>query len=74
MAVVRLVVYVLRRVFRRMAWIAPFERGLALVIWFAVALYITGLSGQVSDWLDAHALPFGAHHVPLSTLLAVRAR
>ncbi len=70
MAVVRLVVYVLRRVFRRMTWIAPFERALALVIWFAVALYITGLSSAVGDWLDAHTLPFGAHHVSLSTLLA----
>jgi small-conductance mechanosensitive channel len=69
MALVRLFVYVLRRSFPRSAWIGNFERLIALVIWLAVALHVTGLLGDLIDRIDAIALPVGKSQISLWDLL-----
>jgi small-conductance mechanosensitive channel len=68
MAIVRLVVYVLRRVFRNVAWIAAFERALALAIWAVVALHVTGWLADVVAWMEATKLPLGLTRVSLWTI------
>lgn len=65
MAVIRLLVYALRRALPNVRWLAPFERLLALVIWCAVALYLTGLAQGVEAWLQSVQLPFGGARVSL---------
>ena len=47
MAAVRLAVYVLRRALPRSTWLGTFERWIALLIWLGVALYLTGVLGDV---------------------------
>lgn len=65
MALIRLLVYVLRRAFSNLAFIAASERVIALAIWFVVALHVTGVLGDVVDWLDATKIPIGASTVSL---------
>lgn len=65
MALIRLLVYVLRRVFSNLALIAASERVIALSIWLLVALHVSGWLGAVVDWLDATKIPIGASKVSL---------
>lgn len=65
MALIRLLVYALRRALPRVHWLGPFERWLALAIWIGVALHMTGWSAHVIGWLEAIELPVGAARVSL---------
>ncbi len=69
MALVRLLVYALRRVFARAAFIGVFERSIAAVVWIAVALHLVGVLDDVVQWLDSHTLPLGRAPVSLWTLV-----
>jgi hypothetical protein len=53
MAAIRLFVYVLRRSLPRSSWIGAFERAIALVIWLAVALHVTGLLTDLIEVLES---------------------
>ena len=70
MAAIRLFVYVLRRSLPRAAWIGSFELGIALVIWLAVALYVTGLLSDLIGYLDAVRIPIGTAPLTLWDILA----
>ncbi|MCU0951162.1 MAG: mechanosensitive ion channel [Burkholderiaceae bacterium] len=69
MAVIRLVVYVLRRVLKNVALIATFERVIALTIWLVFALHVTGWLHGVVEWLEATTLPIGKAKVSLWVVL-----
>ncbi len=69
LASIRLLVYVLRRVFSNLAFIAASERVIALAIWLVVALQVTGALSDVVEWLDATRIPVGASTVSLWVLL-----
>lgn len=73
MALIRMLFYLLRRAFARRgqlgAALVTFEKILALLVWFAVALYLTGLWPQVFHFLDTTTLPLGKHPVALSAVL-----
>jgi small-conductance mechanosensitive channel len=68
MALVRLIVYVLRRVFPRVALIVTFERAIAAAVWFFVALHIVGALDDVLQWFELHTLPIGRQTVSLWAL------
>lgn len=70
MALVRLLVYVLRRVFPRAGFIVTFERAIALTIWAIVALHLVGVLDDVVQWLDSHTMPIGRAPVSLLTLIS----
>ena len=53
MAAVRLAVYILRRSLPASKWLGAFERWIALLIWIAVALHLTGVLGDVSAALES---------------------
>ena len=76
-ALIRTAFYLLRRVFARHgplgATIMTFEKIFSLVVWLAVAMYITGLWPDVFDYLDDTLLPFGRHKVSLATILQAAA-
>lgn len=65
MALVRFVIYVLRRVFPRAAVIGAFERAIALAIWAIVALHLVGALDDLVQWLDTRRLPIGRPPVSL---------
>jgi small-conductance mechanosensitive channel len=63
LAAIRLVFYLLRRVFARRGQLGQalvtFEKIFALVAWLAVVLYITGMWPDILDFLDSYTLSFG---------------
>ncbi len=70
MAVIRLLVYVLRRSLPRAAWIGTFEVGIALTIWVVLALHITGLLHGLIEYLDAVRFPVGKPPLTLWDIVA----
>jgi small-conductance mechanosensitive channel len=69
LAVVRLLVYAMRRALISVGVIAAFERGIALTVWGVSALYVTGALTGVIDWLDATHIPIGKTTVSLWAML-----
>jgi small-conductance mechanosensitive channel len=63
LAVIRLVFYLLRRVFARRGQLGEafvtFEKIFALVVWAAVVLYITGMWPDIFTYLDKNYVPLG---------------
>jgi small-conductance mechanosensitive channel len=76
-ALIRIAFYLLRRVFARHgpvgATILTFEKIFALLVWLAVALYITGLWPDIFQYLDNTLLPLGRHKVSLASILQAAA-
>ncbi|MES2019512.1 MAG: mechanosensitive ion channel domain-containing protein [Pseudomonadota bacterium] len=72
MAVIRMAFYLLRRSFARRgplgAALVTFEKIFALLVWLAVALYLTGMWPEVFQFLDSTTLPLGSHKVALSVI------
>ncbi|QYF91910.1 mechanosensitive ion channel [Massilia sp. PAMC28688] len=73
LAVIRLAFYLLRGPVARRgavgAALVTFEKIFAMLVWFGVALYLTGLWVDVVDFLDNTTLPLGKNKVALSTIL-----
>jgi len=63
LAVIRLVFYLLRRVFARRGQLGEtfvtFEKIFVLVVWAAVALYISGMWPDLFHFLDSYQLQYG---------------
>ena len=73
LALIRLAFYLLRGAVARRgavgAALVTFEKVFSLLVWLGVALYLTGLWGEVFNFLDSTTLPLGKNHVALSTIL-----
>ena len=69
LALVRLLVYGLRRALVSVALVAVFERAIVLVAWGVCALYVTGALADVVDWLQATLIPVGKTSVSLWAVL-----
>jgi small-conductance mechanosensitive channel len=73
MALIRIVFYLLRRVFARHGQIGTalqtFEKILALVVWLGVALYLTGMWPDIIHFLEHKELPIGAKRASLLDIL-----
>ena len=73
LAVIRFGFYLLRRVFSRHGQVSAdmltFEKIFALLVWLAVALYITGLWPDLFEFLDNTTLPLGRNKVSVATIL-----
>jgi small-conductance mechanosensitive channel len=69
MAVIRLLVYVLRRVLRSAALTAAFERAVAGSVWLVVALHVTGVLEDTVAWLEATHLPLAGGRMSLWALI-----
>ncbi len=68
-AVIRAMMFALRYGFPRAAWLASFERVLALVVWSVVALHITGLLPEIAESLDAIHFAIGKQKLSLWLIL-----
>jgi small-conductance mechanosensitive channel len=77
LAAIRIVFYVLRRVFGRRGQLGAafktFERIFVFLAWLAVVLYFVGVWDDILDYLDAHTLPIGKKGVSLATILQAAA-
>ena len=75
LVVIRLAFYLLRRVFARHGQLGEafitFEKIFALVVWAAVALYITGMWPEIFDVLDATTIKYGTRRNDFVTLADV---
>ena len=73
MALIRIVFYILRRIFARHGPLGTalqtFEKILSLVVWLGVALYLTGQWPDIIDFLEARKLPLGKQEASLLDIL-----
>ncbi|MFC5509681.1 mechanosensitive ion channel family protein [Massilia jejuensis] len=73
MALIRIVFYLLRRVFARHGQIGTalqtFEKILALVVWLGVALYLVGLWPDILAFLDSKVIKIGKNRPSLLDIL-----
>jgi small-conductance mechanosensitive channel len=68
-ALVRILVYTLRYVFAPSGVLAAFERGIALVVWGAFALYLVGVLPVIVDGLDAIEFHVGRQRISVWLVL-----
>jgi small-conductance mechanosensitive channel len=72
-ALIRLVFYILRRVFSRSGsmsdFLLLFEKLFAILVWGAVALYVTGLWPELVRSLEHTVIPMGRNQVSLLTVV-----
>jgi small-conductance mechanosensitive channel len=68
LAVIRMIVYGLRRLFPSQAWLPASEVWIALGIWALVILYFLGVLPEMSEALDELVIPFGKSQVSLLTM------
>jgi small-conductance mechanosensitive channel len=73
LAAIRIVFYILRRVFGRRGQLGAafktFERIFSFVAWMAVVVYLMGFWDDIFHYLDAHDLPIGKNKVSLAVML-----
>lgn len=72
-ALIRAVFFVLRRIFARGGrvgnFLGVFERVFALLVWFGVAIWITGLWPEIQAFLEHTQVPLGRNRVSILTVL-----
>lgn len=68
-ALVRILVYTLRYVFAPSGVLAAFERGIALVVWGAFALYLVGVLPVIVDGLDSIEFQVGRQRISVWLVL-----
>jgi len=71
LAGIRCVVYLLRLSFSQSAWLDASERAIALLVWGALVLHLTGILPELVDLLEGIRLPVGRQALSLWTLASV---
>jgi len=66
---VRIFFYLLRHVFARGSVVRTFERAIAVLVWGALVLHVSGLLPEVIDYLDGIAFHLGRQKLTLWLLL-----
>jgi small-conductance mechanosensitive channel len=68
LAVIRVLLYGMRRLFARQAWLKTSERAIAFTIWGLVVLYFIGVLPEIARELDELVLPIGKTSISLLTV------
>lgn len=68
LAIIRMLVYLMRRFFARSTWLKTSERAISFSIWLLVILYFVGVLPQISRELDEVSIPIGKGGVSLLTI------
>jgi small-conductance mechanosensitive channel len=63
LALIRITVYALRRVFSSQKWLHPWELFIGWTVWIGLALYITGLLPEILALLDSIGFQIGNQRV-----------
>jgi small-conductance mechanosensitive channel len=69
LALIRITVYAMRRVFSSQEWLHPWERFIGWAIWIGLALYITGLLPEILQFLDEISFHVGKHRLSVLSIL-----
>jgi len=69
LAGIRVVVYVMRRLFPGAEWLATSERAIAFSIWGALVLYFGGVGSEIMSWLASVHIPIGRSQVSLASMV-----
>ncbi len=70
LALVRLAVYALRKIFAPSGWLHSSERFIATVIWIGLALHLTGFLPEILDAMDELSFHIGRQKISLLTILS----
>jgi small-conductance mechanosensitive channel len=68
LAVIRVLLFAMRRLFAEQAWLKTSERAIAFSIWGLVILYFVGVLPELARELDDIVLPIGRNSVSLLTI------
>ena len=68
LAVIRVLLFAMRKLFAEQAWVKTSERAIAFSIWGLVILYFVGVLPEIANDLDNIVLPIGRHSVSLLTI------
>ena len=68
LAVIRVLLYGMRRLFAAQAWLKTSERAIAFSIWGLVILYFVGVLPEIANEFDNIVLPIGRSSVSLLTI------
>jgi small-conductance mechanosensitive channel len=68
LAVINVLVYVVRRLAPRAAWLKGSERAIAFTIWVLVAFHFLGVNAEVIDMLQSVSFPIGKASISLYTI------
>jgi small-conductance mechanosensitive channel len=68
LAVINVLVYTVRRLFARAAWLAGSERAIAFVMFVIVALYYLGVTAEIVEMLESVRFTVGKGEVSLYTI------
>ncbi|MCC6195974.1 MAG: mechanosensitive ion channel [Burkholderiales bacterium] len=69
LAIIRMLVYVMRRLFAASAWLKTSERAISFSIWLLVILYFVGVLPEMARELDEIRLPVGKSTLSLLTIV-----
>lgn len=70
LALVRLAVYALRKIFAPSGWLHSSERFIAMAIWIGLALHLTGFLPEILDAMDELSFHIGRQKISLLTILS----
>ncbi|MFO1325277.1 MAG: mechanosensitive ion channel [Burkholderiales bacterium] len=68
LAIIRMLVYFMRRLFADQSWLKTSERAIAFSMWGVVILYFIGVLPEIGRELDAIVLPIGRSSVSMLTI------
>jgi small-conductance mechanosensitive channel len=68
LAIIRMLLYAMRRLFAKQAWLKTSERAIAFTAWGLVVLYFVGVLPEVARELDGIVLPVGKSSVSILTI------
>ena len=69
LAAIRFAAYLLRLAFSHGGWLDTFERSIAMLVWAALAMHLTGILPEIVGWLSDVQFAVGKHQLSLWTLL-----
>ncbi|MBK6803827.1 MAG: hypothetical protein IPG84_02615 [Betaproteobacteria bacterium] len=68
LAVIRITVYTLRRLFPDASWLAGSARAVSFAIWAVLVLHYLGINAEAVAYLDSISVPLGRQSVSLATI------
>jgi len=69
LAIIRVIVYGLRRLFPAQAWLPAWEAGISSVVWGFAILYFLGVLPEIAAALDDLRIPIGKNELSLLAML-----
>ncbi len=69
LALIRIAIYILRRVFHDQQWLHPWERTVGWIVWTVLALHIIGMLPEILGMLDAVAFHVGQQRLSVLLIL-----